>query len=520
MLKVEVSKKNKIILLILLLVLNLILRIPSIPHEKGTDSFFIHALANSITTFGQAKWWINWLSVFGLYPYSYASALPFCLSGVSQAIGIINTDMEKSILIISMIIGLFSIFVSYTLAGRIYEDFLFKFLVALFYSTSQGVLVFSTWEPSSRGIFIVFFPLFLFCLLSDVKYLKKIPLLLLMGVFIASSHNYFYFLIPSAITYIILILILKLLPKKKVNIYGGNFLNYIYIISLLSAFFVLFYMVKISPQYGSKGSIINVLIVNIRYIGPLIIFAISGTTYLTLKKRKKINEWYFLIIITLLLPFLYNNIYGVFVFFLFPLIFIAIAFRNLLEVSSKSKIGKLLIVVLILISVTFSSYYCHYRTKDTQEINWYMEDSTYVISLWSNEYVPQSSHGFGIGESNRVFPTSDGHPIMAISEPSDLAYGLINGSQMELVKVSPFSSKFYLESPYKLENNKNPEAELNWILEHEIDYRTVELILDKYNYSYFIMPSKSSGLGIESTKSKKNCILDSGEISIWLIKEL
>ena len=47
------SKKIKIKLLFLLFLLNLIIRIPSIPHEKGIDSFFIHSLANSISLFGE-----------------------------------------------------------------------------------------------------------------------------------------------------------------------------------------------------------------------------------------------------------------------------------------------------------------------------------------------------------------------------------------------------------------------------------------------------------------------------------
>ena len=80
--------------MVLLLLLNIIIRIPSIPHEKGYDSFFIHSLANSISYAGVAQWWINWMSVFGLYPYSYASAVPFTLSGISQLTGISGWKLQ------------------------------------------------------------------------------------------------------------------------------------------------------------------------------------------------------------------------------------------------------------------------------------------------------------------------------------------------------------------------------------------------------------------------------------------
>ena len=82
------SKKMKIILFSLLIVLNLILRIPFYPHEYGADSFVIHILANSVSQFGHARWWINPLSVVGLYPYSECSAVPFILSEISQCTGI------------------------------------------------------------------------------------------------------------------------------------------------------------------------------------------------------------------------------------------------------------------------------------------------------------------------------------------------------------------------------------------------------------------------------------------------
>ncbi len=49
-----ILQKNKVTLFALLIILNIVIRIHSISHEKGNDSFFIHSLANWITIYGQA----------------------------------------------------------------------------------------------------------------------------------------------------------------------------------------------------------------------------------------------------------------------------------------------------------------------------------------------------------------------------------------------------------------------------------------------------------------------------------
>lgn len=516
MLKVEVSKKNKIVLLALLSIQNIVIRIPSIPHEKGFDSFFIHSLANSITTFGQANWWINWLSVAGLYPYSYASALPFSLSGFSQLIGFTGIHMEKSILLYSILIGLFSVFATYILAGHIYDDFLFKYIAAFLFSTCQGILVFTTWEPSSRGLFMVLLPLFLFALLSKIEYLKRTILVLMIGVFLATTHNFFYFLFPLIILYVFLTLFSKTFSQNAAHINSKFNLNYLYIFGLAIVFSIPFFTGSMIDAGSRYAWIIRIFTINARFIGPLIFFAVSGVIYLAFKRSKELKEWYFLILILMLIPFNYNPTYGTYVLLLYLIIFVSIAFRNLLEASPKSTIYKACVIFLILSSTLFSSYYNHVRTND-RNYNWFMQSSTYSASVWSNEFIPEDAHGFGIGESNRLFPASDGHPVMPFGGTSDLAYGFINTSQMEINKLSPTSSSFYFNGPYVAENGVDIQGKIKWMLENDIDYRGVKPILEAYNLSYFIMPSTSSGRGIQSIRSKKSPIFDDGGISIWII---
>ena len=64
----------------MLILLNIAVRIPVTPHEIGDDTFFIHWMAQSILEEKPAMWLVHPASVFGLYPYSYHSFVPFLLS--------------------------------------------------------------------------------------------------------------------------------------------------------------------------------------------------------------------------------------------------------------------------------------------------------------------------------------------------------------------------------------------------------------------------------------------------------
>jgi len=158
------SKNIKYLFIIMLILLNIVIRIPSIPHESGCDSFIVHIEANSISEYGYAKWWVNPLSIFGLYPYSECSAVPFALSCINQCTGL---DMEFVIWMFSLIMGLISAFGAYILASLIIKDNdIFKFLVAFSYSLAPGILKFTTWNLSMRGPFMALLPLFLYLLLN------------------------------------------------------------------------------------------------------------------------------------------------------------------------------------------------------------------------------------------------------------------------------------------------------------------------------------------------------------------
>ncbi|MCX9084515.1 MAG: hypothetical protein OIN87_06960 [Candidatus Methanoperedens sp.] len=501
----KVSEKNKIILLILLILLNFVIRIPSIPHEKGGDSFYIHSLANSVTTYGYADWWWNWLSIFGFYPYSYASAIPFSVSGMSQLIGLTGIDMEKTILLYSVMLGLLSIFTVYILAGIIYEDFLFKYLMALFFSVSQGIQIYSTWEISTRGPFIIFLPLFLFILLKNMNYMKAIFFLLIIGMFLAATHHYYFFLIPLTVLYFTIKVLFKI---KFLNFTGKISLSNLYLMGLLAIFMLPFFLRKLIESGSRYSWIIEMFISNARYLGPIIIFLFGGLIYNILKRNKKFEEWYFLGALLLILPFSYNLTYGAFILILFLVFFISIAFRNLLIVASArpNKFLNLFIICNILFFVAFSGFYNHERTGRSKS-DWYLSENPYQVAVWGMKYIPDNSVAVGEGlDASRIMAISDEHP----SGPK------INISQVQLNKVSPFSLDFYFEGPYIEKSGTSLEGLISWLIEMD-DVDNAKGIIRGLNIKYFIDDKLFYSEIGHSIQMKRDIIYTNGRINIWLL---
>lgn len=448
MFSAQISKRFKVILLGLLVVLNVLLRVPSIPHEKGRDSFFIHSLANSINTFGVANWWEHWLSVFGYYPYSYASGLPFTLSGISQLTGI---DIEKSILLYSFIFGLFSIFVAFSLAGLIFNDFLFKYVMAFFYSISPGVMLFTTWEASARGPFMIFLPLLIFLLLSGHGTIKKFILSVSCLIFLFSLHHYAIFALILTIGYVLLVVFVRFVSYIDISSSWSRYLdkiNYMYLIVLCASFMYPFLSHSMITAGSRYGWIISLVVSNVRFIGLVAFLAFGGLLSLSLYRKKNMSHWYILISFIFLVPFLYDLTYGMYLLLLYSIIFLSIGFRNSIKSSSLNtsgavKIVSVFIVFVLLLSTAFTAFYNHTRTGEYKDL-WYMTEDNYDLASWINHEISKDSRVFFITENNyyvRTFALQDNGNSILKGSVEGYTYGLINDSFLDnLERVSMTSS--------------------------------------------------------------------------------
>lgn len=495
------SKGSKAVLFLLLILLNLALRIPSIPHEKGYDSFFIHSLANSISIFGNAEWWINWLSVFGFYAYSYASAVPFILSGMHQLMGI---EMEMVILIYCISIGIISIFTVYVLAGRLFPNFSFKYAVALFFSIAPGVMLFSTWEVSARGLFVVLLPLFIFLLLSEINILKKLVLLIPLFIFQFAVHHYGFVLIPIIIVYIGILVLEKTNHLERIKPYY----HYI-ILFLVIAFIGLPFLSRSLIDSGSRYSwLITSAITIIRQVGPIVILAAGSFIYLLLKKEKSRSDLLLLTLLTLFVPTIYSHTYGAFMLLLFIVLFIGIAFANVASMVDTKKHVSLVLIAIILMSVVFAGYYNHNRTGGS-DAYWYMGHDTYAAGMWGRNYIPPNSFGLDTAfETTRMFAISEGHPITPFHSASDLAYGFINESDIEYVRVSYLDKTFYFEGPYIVKGGTTIAGKMEWI-------RQTGSIGDLGRFTYFIQDKYYFKPIVTTVSQYYNKVYENPRIAIW-----
>ena len=516
------SKRSKYLLFGLLVALNIIIRIPSVPHECTDDSYAIHTLANSISLFGEARWWLHPLSIGGFYPYSYASSVPFLLSGISQCTGM---DMEWTIWLFSLVGGVFSMFAAYLMAGAIKDNDLFKFLVAFAYSLSPGILLHSTFNASTRGLFTMLLPLFIYLLLKTRNYLRNIVLIFILFVLLLVTHHYIYFTIPVILAYAVLLTFGKLKEHVRFIKIPTNYTNIAFIACFLGILLMPFFTRLFIA--GSRYNWLNLMIVtNMRYTGILFAFALSGFVYLTLKANKKFEEWFLLLTLLCFAALLYILTYAHFFMAIFFCILAGVALTNIAKApKQKKKTVAIIIIISLLLAVGFSGFYQHWRTHKYGGRNeWYMRETTNAGALWIKDNIDKNKNLVGNGGSynvraKRMFAASGSRPSILVSTGiSALVYGFINESYIVMKKNSPLTKEFYWDNPYVEVGGKSIGGQLNWFSQQlDIDGRYGKQFIKKFNLSYMIESTDIHDPIIRSVQEKKDNIYDNGEIRIWTL---
>jgi len=163
---VELGRRTTYALLLALVSVNVLARLPTVEHESGLDSFYIHNLATSISDRGRADWILNPLGYFGWYPLSYPSAGPYLISGLAQTADITE---EGAILLLSISYGAAGVLVAFLMARAFRRDDLFALVVALLFSLAPRFLTFTTWSASTRNLFMLLVPVFLWAFIRSYR---------------------------------------------------------------------------------------------------------------------------------------------------------------------------------------------------------------------------------------------------------------------------------------------------------------------------------------------------------------
>jgi len=545
------SRRTKIILMGLLILLNIILRFQVVQNEIGWDSFLMHIMTNSLTEYGYARWWLHPLSVFGLYPASYTSTMHFILSGIEQTTGL---EMRWAIFLYCVFFGLLSMFTSYLMAGEIIDDDLFKFLVAFGFSTSPAVVGYTTWTIAARNLLVVLAPLLVYLLLKCRTSIRYVPLTVLFAIFLFTTHHLFYFLIPAFFSVAILALAVKLrklslikdlsfkkkaLPKKYYTftlcsikrLSSGVALPLLlsrsrpvaFLNSLIAIFgFLAMYSIPFfTGRFIENSRYASIDMNYVRYIGLLIIPAIGGLFYMIFKHKKAFGEWFLLLTLILLTTFIYEQTYMKWFLPIFLVPFAGIGLLNVIKHTKKRRIALPLAALFMVLVICFTGYYqfIHFmfRSSETSINERYIEDSTYNTGRWMKTHI---ANGNAISNDalfgKRIFAASETAHMLTGYTVADQIYGFVE------VNISEFKRYPLTEDSFWFDGYSGPDiGESAWESVHRC------LKSEEFNINYVVENKKCSGRicwhhgnypqFIQYTY-EKNCIYDCGNMGIWKIR--
>lgn len=532
----KLPKRTKYVMIGLLIILNIVLRLPVTPHIfNTTDTPAGYARANSISTNGYADWILSPLSFFGLYPESYPSGEYFFLSGLSQSTGV---EMEWTIWLAATFFGVLGVLTSYLMAKEIRNDFLFALSVAFVYSLSRLFIDWTNWSATTRGLFITILPLFIWSMLrcynqkeSRLKYLLfSVGLLILLG----AIHRMVFFMPLILIAFGMCILLYVI--NKKFNIS-----KLITPKSSIPLFFVLFLPLLIVPftplgfyhsieifegghRFGyffHDSTALHVLLnVGAEYamaVGTLIILAPIGLISLLLKRQKTFSDAFLLTCILCFASTFAEPLYmrGFVIFILSLLIgFGLLEILKMLNKLKKVKNMAPLILVMILLFSALLPYFVVVRPAPSLPFHTpYINDLTYNAAFFIKAYGDELPR---ISPPRRYLIQQ----IDAIAGPpyqhsQSGKIDKISSWSIEPISLSNFISDFLkYKSLYKV---KNPQYEYSAYLDCDNMYikmalrnKTYLAIEDNYMPSYLPF--------YICTRATKPKIYDNGLESIWYLK--
>ena len=206
---------------------------------------------------------------------------------------------------------------------------------------------------------------------------------------------------------------------------------------------------------------------------------------------------------------------------MFATIFAGVSIDNIAKVQENRRYALIAIIIGLLLSLTFSAFYQHFRTNIIGRPTYnerYMEDGTYVAGLWIKDNIDGNMVCNDVTVSKRIFAISE-VPMLTGDGTIDLTNGLIKISDLNITKVSPLSSDFYFEGPY-IRTPHTPFTGYYVSLLNEVDFDSYygKRVISKFNLS-FVIENEDIGDNpfIRSIHREKDNIYDDAKIQIWCL---
>ncbi|HKZ48264.1 MAG TPA: hypothetical protein VJ397_05670 [Thermoplasmata archaeon] len=462
--------------------LNLAMRYPPFPHETGVDSFFIHTLAESISSQGQAKWVLNPLSFFGLYPLSYPSVGPFLYAASSEMSGF---SIEAVILLTSFVLGAASVPLSFMMARALRRDDIFALGVAFCFSLAPRFLTFTMWTGSTRGLFMFLLPVFVWGLLSAYRTTTKtyVALTVLMLGLAATTHRLAVLLVLILVAFVltyIIVLVLRVLRLRSPRLMLNPTLRkYASVLSLaviaVIAAGILFgtdvleeYQTSRLTSGQSTAEQLIALGGSIgRSVGLALPLALVGVAYLPFLRNKGLPEVLVLLILLAMVPTLFLRRYTGFYITPFIALFGGLGILLLVRALASRPKAAAVALVTALVLVTGTSLYA--RDWELGQVS-FIADDTYVMGVYvrhlPGDATTLANDGL-IGVHVAAFSSKPYLPVggagTTFQSPELLAFGFYSGQDVvnQTVRIPLQNLTIESDSPFLL---YGIQAEQDWAL--------------------------------------------------------
>ncbi len=429
----RLPKRINYCILAAIVLITLIYRYPlEIGHEMGSDTTFIHTMANSLMHDGYANWLLHPTSIFGLYALSYPSAAPFILASGSIISGI---SIEGMILFFALLLAIVGAISAYLLAKLIRDNDIFAHSVVLLFTLAPFYIKDTTWVASSRGFVVAVLPFFFLLLVKHVKTKDIRYLLISFFIFLVlgSLHRMGLLVVLVFIAYMLAIPLHLVTMRLRFSFLKfEKILRFALVLAALAAFLSIFYIQFMFPgisganvieQY-EKGYLLSgksfpILLLNmsisfIGRIGILLPLMLIGIIVYVWKRPKESSDKFLLLTIFMFLPLLSLRDYMI--EFLIP-IFVILTVYGLIAVvnliKTKRRVGAIILVALLVTSGLFS-WVVKDRWRNSYLTDQPIPDPVYDVAI----YV--SSNMWGTITTNTGLT---GGRIAAISKSPNLPFG-------------------------------------------------------------------------------------------------
>jgi len=483
----RLPRKANYCILLALVFITIVFRFPiGVNHEMGSDTTYVHTMANSIVQDGYAKWILHPSSYFGLYALSYPSAAPFMLSSVFL---VTDVSIEGVVFLLGQILAIVGVISIYIMAKLIRDDDIFAHSIALLFTLAPFYIKDTAWVASSRGLVVALLPFFFLLLVKHMKTRDIRYLILSLAVFLllGSLHRMGLLVMLIFIAYI-LALPLHLVTQRlrfsltKLERPMRFALVFLALAAFLSIFYIQFQFPGISganvvEQYESgallsgrsfPALLINMAVSFVGRVGLLLPLAPIGLIAYAWKRPKESVDKFFLLVVFIFLPLLSLRDYIIeFTIPIFGLLVVTGAISLTMMLRKRRQLGAVFLASLLVASVYFS-WEMRYRWRDLYVTDKPIPDAVYDAGL----YILHREWGTiatNAGLTGGRLAAISGMPNLPLGGASthwissqQLMWDYVNGADLEVRLIDLTSISFDTDQIYV--PLRVPNAELQWEL--------------------------------------------------------